>query len=272
MLHPIGLIALIIFLAGCSALEETDETKAWSQQQLFIEAGDQLRAGNYDRAIRYYEILESRYPYGKHIPQTQLNVAYAYYRFNEPESALAAADRFIKFHPQHPAVAYAYYLKGMANFDRREGVFDFLVPTDVSQRDPGSTLDAYRNFEMIVTQYADSDYAQDARKRMLFLRNNLARYEIHVARYYMKRGAFLAAANRANYVVQNYQRTPSLASALQIMIDAYGHLGLTTLAEDAQRVLDANRNTAALVEDPLQKLENPTWIEGIWQYFNLDLN
>lgn len=272
MLRLAWLVLFAVLLNGCSVFDEEDETKTWNQQKLFNEANDELRSGNYDRAIRYYEILESRYPYGKHIQQTQINVAYAYYRFNEPESAIAAADRFIKFHPQHPAVAYAHYLKGMANFDRRDGLLDSIIPTDLSQRDPASALDSYRDFETVVMQYPHSDYAPDARKRMLFLRNNLARYEIHAARYYIKRGAFLAAANRANYVVQNYQRTPSLRPALEIMVDAYSRLGLDKLAADTKRVLQANQGNATLVEDPLQEFDDPTWIESVWQYFEMDDN
>lgn len=272
MFRLIWVLLLAVLLNGCSVFDDEDETKAWNQQKLFNEANDELRSGNFDRAIKYYEILESRYPYGKHIQQAQLNVAYAYYRASEPESALAAADRFIKFHPQHPAVAYAHYLKGMANFDPRDGLLDALVPADPSQRDPGAALDAYRSFETVVVQYPHSDYAPDARKRMLFLRNNLARYEIHAARYYMKRGAFLAAANRANYVVQNYQRTPALKPALEIMLDAYTRLGLDTLVADTERVIAANQDNAALIDDPLQELEDPTWLESIWQYFDMDKN
>lgn len=272
MYRLLWIMLFAVLLNGCSLLDDDDETKGWSQQKLFSEANGELRSGNYERAIKYYEILESRYPYGKHIQQTQLNVAYAYYRFNEPESAIAAADRFIKFHPRHPAVAYAHYLKGMANFERQGGLLDALAPTDPSQRDPGATLDSYRSFEAVVTHYPHSGYAQDARKRMLFLRNNLARYEIHAAHYYMKRGAFIAAANRANYVVRNYQRTPSLRPALNIMLEAYKKLGLETLAADTRRVLDANQNNAALVDDPLQELQDPTWIESIWDYFEMDDN
>ena len=262
---------LALVLTGCSAFGDKDETIGWSQQKLFTEATDDMRSGNYERAIKYYEILESRYPFGKYAHQSQLNVAYAYYRYSEPESALAAADRFIKLHPNHPATAYAHYLKGLVNFNRSLGFLDRFIPTDTSQRDPGAALDSYNDFSEVVRLFPDSEYAEDAGRRMLYLRNNLARYEIHVARYYMKRGAFLAAANRAEYVVQNFQRTPALRDALEIMIDAYTELGMLDLAGDVQRVLALNLSSGALIPDPQEIADKPLGQE-IWEFFDLDEN
>lgn len=267
------LLSVLLLLGGCAGLKDKDETLGWSQQKLFTEATDEMRAGNYERAIRYYETLESRYPFGKYAHQSRLNVAYAYYRHQEPESALAAADRFIKLHPTHPATAYAYYLRGLVNFNRSLGFLDRFLPTDTSQRDPGAALDSYKDFAEVLRQFPDSEYAQDAAQRMLYLRNNLARHEVNVARYYMRRGAFVAAANRAEYVVQNYQRTPALRDALELMIAAYVALGMEDLAATTQRVLAMNEDSGALIPDPqmLPDDEKPLGLR-IWEFFELDEN
>lgn len=264
-------VLLVLLLGGCSLFGEEDETKGWSQQKLFTEAKSELHSGSYEKAIEYYEKLESRYPFGKYAHQAQLDVAYAYYRADEPESALAAADRFIKFHPRHPSVAYAYYLKGLVNFNSSLGFLARFTPTDTSQRDPGAALDAYKDFQVVVRDHPDSEYAEDARKRMLYLRNNLARHEVHVARYYIKRGAFVAAANRAAYVVENYQRTPAMREALEVMIEAYTRLGMEDLANDAQRVLALNESSGTLITDPREQDEQS--LGGyIWDFMGLDQN
>jgi outer membrane protein assembly factor BamD len=265
------ILLLVVILSGCGAFKDKDETLGWSQQKLYTEATDEMNAGNYERAIKYYEILESRYPFGKYAHQAQLNVAYAYYRFAEPESALAAADRFIKLHPGHPATAYAYYLRGLINFNRSLGFLDRFLPTDTSQRDPGATLDSYKDFSEVVRLFPKSEYAEDSVRRMLYLRNNLARHEVNVARYYMRRGAYLAAANRAEYVVQNYQRTPALRDALELMIDAYAMLGLEGLEADARRVLALNEDSGALIPDPQDLVEKP-FGQKVWEFFELDQN
>lgn len=266
---PILLLALL--LSGCSYFEEKDETLGWSQQKLYTEATDHMRSGSYEKSIKYYEILLARYPFGKYAHQAQLNLAYVFYRHSEPESALAAADRFIKLHPGHPATAYAYYLRGLINFNRNLGFLDRFVPSDTSQRDPGAALESYKDFAEVIRLFPDSEYAEDSARHMLHLRNNLARHEVNVARYYMRRGAFIAAANRAEYVVQNYQRTPAMRDALQLMIAAYTELGMDDLAHDTQRVLAYNENTGALIEDPLELGEKPLSQE-IWEFFELDEN
>ncbi|BAN68427.1 outer membrane protein assembly factor BamD [endosymbiont of unidentified scaly snail isolate Monju] len=260
-----------LLLGGCSFLQDKDETKGWSQQKLYTEAQAELASGNYERAIDLYEKLEARYPFGKYAHQAQLDVAYAYYKAEEPESALAAADRFIKFHPGHPAVAYAYYLKGLVNFNRSLGILSRFLPTDLSQRDAGAALDSYKDFKEVVERFPDTDYAEDARKRMLYLRNNLARQEVHVARYYIKRGAFVAAAERGNYVIENYQRTPAVKDALEVMIEAYTRLGLNDLANDTRRVLALNLKSGAIIPDP-RELEEKSWSRKLWDYFGLDKN
>ncbi|WP_457666392.1 outer membrane protein assembly factor BamD [Thiolapillus sp.] len=255
-------------LSGCSLLpEQVDKTAGWSAQKLYSEATDAMHGGNYERAIEYYQKLESRYPFGKYALQSQLNIAYAYYQSEEPDSALAAVDRFVKLHPDHPAVAYALYLKALVNFTRNMGFFSRFLPTDNSQRDPGSTQESYKDFAELVRRFPDTEYAQDAKLRMLYLRNQLARHEIHVARYYLDRGAWLAAANRAQYVVEHYQYTPSVKDGLTIMIIAYEKMGMVELYRDALRVLAINEKNGAF---PKLEEGDKTLTEKIWEYLELD--
>nr|VFJ61617.1 MAG: Beta-barrel assembly machine subunit BamD [Candidatus Kentron sp. FW]VFJ65199.1 MAG: Beta-barrel assembly machine subunit BamD [Candidatus Kentron sp. FW] len=227
---------------GCSSFstEEDDETEGWSAQQLYNEAKSERIAGNYETALGYYQKLESRYPFGLYAQQAQLETAYVYYKFDEPEQAIASAERFIKLHPRHPHVDYAYYIKGITNFNLGKGIFDRYFPIDPSQRDPGAALKAFQEFGELIKHFPDSKYAEDARQRMLYLRNNLANYEVHVADYYFRRGAYVAAANRGKYVVENYQGAPSVADALLIMIKAYKQMKIHELSTEALRVLELN--------------------------------
>ena len=230
-----------VVLAGCASWgEERDPTKDWSARRLFDAAKAEMAKGEYDKAIDYYEKLEARYPFGVLAMQTQLDIVYAYYKYDEPSSALAAADRFIKLHPLHPNVDYVYYLKGLIVFEGDRSFFDKLFPKDRSQRDPSAQLEAFRAFEELVQRFPQSRYAEDSRQRMLYLKNSLAMHEVHAARYYMRREAWLAAANRARYVIENYQKTPAASDALAILARAYLRLGLDDLAADTVRVLKLN--------------------------------
>ena len=270
MITRFALLLFFFSLTACGLLpEEKDETRDWSASKFYLEASSALKEGNYQTAIKYYELLETRYPFGKYAMQSQIDLAYAYYKDSEPDSALAAADRFIRLHPEHPAVAYALYLKGIVNFNRRMGFLTRFIPTDTSQRDPGAALDSFKDFSELVRRFPDSEYADDARKRMIYLRNNLAKHELHVADYYMERGAYVAAANRAAAVVEKYQRTPSVKPALEIMIDAYTRLGKDKLAEDARRVLVLNEEKGTFISDPLD-LEEPSLGRQVWDYLELD--
>lgn len=272
MISRLFLILLFTFISACSLLpEEKDPTKDWSANKFYTEASSNLRQGNFETAIRYYELLEARYPFGKYAMQSQIDLAYAYYRDDQAESALAAADRFIRLHPEHPAVAYALYLKGIVNFNRRLGFLTRFIPTDTSQRDPGAALDSFKDFSELTRKFPDSEYAEDARKRMIYLRNNLAKHELHVASYYMERGAYVAAINRASAVVEKYQRTPAVKQALELMIDAYTKLGKNKLAEDTRRVLVLNEEKGNFSTDPLE-LEEPSIGRRIWDYLELDKN
>ncbi len=228
-------------LAGCGAFgEKPDITRDWTVQRLYAEAKAALDAGDYETAIDYYEKLESRYPFGRYAEQSQIDVAYAYWKADENASAIAAADRFIKLHPRHPSVDYAYYLKGLVNFEQGRTFMDRIIPRDMSQRDPGAVRQAFDDFSELVRRFPQSKYAEDARQRMLYLKNLLAQHEVHVADYYMRRGAYVAAANRARFVVENYQRTPVIPDALVIMAKAYRLMDLDDLSADTLRVLKLN--------------------------------
>lgn len=234
-------VLVVVTLAGCSSWgKKPDPTKGWTAQQLYAAANEKLESGDFETAIDYFEKLESRYPFGVLAQQAQLEIAYAYYKYDEPDSAVAAAERFIKLHPQHSSVDYAYYLKGLTNFNRGRGLLDRFIPKDQSQRDPSAALDAFRDFEEVTSRFPASKYAPDAAQRMVFLKNSLAAHELHVSRYYIRRGAYVAAANRAKHVVENYQETPSVPEALVLMTEIYKTMGLDDASQDALRVLKLN--------------------------------
>lgn len=263
------LALLLPLLVACAVPDLQDETKDWSASQFYSEAKGAMMDGDYDQAIKYYNGLQARFPFGPYATQAQLDIIYAHYKNGEPDSAIAAADRFIKLYPQNPYVDYAYYLKGLANYNRNTSVLTKLIETDPSQRDAGAALTSFNDFSELARRFPDSKYSADARQRMLYLRNNLAMYQIHVARYYMKRGAYLAAANRANRVVTNFQRTNAMREALEIMIDAYTRLGLKELAADAQRVLALNLEKGNLVQ-PAVGDENSGVLSTLLSPLNLD--
>lgn len=244
-----------------------DEYADWTAERFYTEAKNALMDGAYEKAIKLYEKLEARYPFGKYATQAQIDVAFAYYKNNEPESALAAVDRFIKLNPTEPHVDYAYYLKGLINYNRGIGFLDRWLPTDSSQRDPGSARDAYNDFNELVTKFPDSRYAEDARQRMIALRNNLAMYEIHVADFYLRRKAYLAAVRRAAEVVQKYQRTQAVPTALKIMEEGYRQLNLPDLANDVARVYAMNYAEGRLAKDETYQR---TVMEKVWDFIGLD--
>ncbi|MEJ2180673.1 MAG: outer membrane protein assembly factor BamD [Gammaproteobacteria bacterium] len=186
------------------------------------------------------ETIEARYPFVKLAEQAQLETAYAYYKFQEYDSAIAAGDRFIKLHPSHPDVDYAYYIRGLAAYHKNDTPFDAISPQDPSERDPSSTRNSFNYFAELVRKFPDSKYVPDAVERMKYQRNTLAKHEVRIARYYMKRKAFVAAANRAKYVVENYPKTPAIPEALAVLTKAYTELDMHDLAGDTQQVLKIN--------------------------------
>ncbi len=240
-MNRIILIICSCLLAGCSYFgEKEDETVNWTADRLYAETRGAMDAGKFDDAVDYYEKLESRYPFGVYGQQALLDLSYAYYKEDDADAAESAADRFIKLYPQNPYVDYAYYIKGLANFYRGKGFTERYLPIDESQRDPGSALKAFQDFSELVRLFPNSQYADDAKQRMVYLRNVLADHEINVANYYMRRSAYVAAVNRARYVVEKYPRTPSVPDALVIMAKAYKIMEMDDLSEDAVRVLEVN--------------------------------
>jgi outer membrane protein assembly factor BamD len=234
------LMALSLF-TGCGLLpEQIDETQKWSASKLYYTAKEALGDGNYENAIKLFEKLEARYPYGAYAQQAQLEVAYAYYKDNEPASAIAACERFIKLHPNHPHVDYAYYLRGLANFVVDETFLARFGDQDMSDRDPKSAREAFDAFQQLANRFPDSKYTPDAVARMNYLVNSMAANEVHVARYYYKRGAYVAAANRGKYVIEHYQNTPAIEEALAMMAKSYDKLGMTDLRDDILKVLKLN--------------------------------
>jgi outer membrane protein assembly factor BamD len=217
-----------------------DETSRWSANRLYTEAKESMMDGAYDQAIKYYETLEARFPYGRFAQQAQIDIAYAYWKSNERASALAACDRFIKLHPNHANVDYVYYLRGLINFNEDQGILGFISQQDMTERDPKGARDAFEAFRELVTRFPDSKYAPDSIQRMKYLVNALARLEVHVARYYLRREAYLAAINRAQYVINHYPGAAAIEEALFIMIQAYDRLGMTDLRDDSERVMRKN--------------------------------
>ena len=238
MKRSLALFALV--LAACSWVDKQDPATAMSADKLYAEAKDALDGGQYDLAIKRYETLEARFPYGRYSQQGQLEIAYAYYKQNEQTSAVAAAERFIKLHPNHPNVDYAYYLKGLAYFSEDLGVLGRIANQDRTERDPKSARESFDAFKDLAQRYPESKYTPDALARMKYLVNALASHEVHVARWYIRRGAYVAAANRAQYALKNYPEAPAQQEALKIMIQAYDALGMKDLRDDAQRVLRKN--------------------------------
>lgn len=234
-------IASTLALSGCGLLPEVkDETEGWSAQKLYSEAKSELGDGNFERSVKLFESLESRYPFGRFAQQAQLEIAYAHYKNNEPVLAIAACDRFIKLHPNHANVDYAYYLKGLANFNEDLGLLGNLVDQDMSERDPKAARDAFLTFKELIVRFPESKYAEDSTARMNYLVNALASNEVHVAKYYLKREAWVAAANRAKEVLKTYPDAPALEEALAILVVSYDKLNLADLRDDAKRVLDLN--------------------------------
>ncbi len=234
-------LSSLALLVGCSLLgDPKDATADWSIERLYSEAKEALDSGIYETAIKYYEQLEARDPFGKYAQQAQLDMIYAYYKFEEPDSAIVAADRFIKLYPRHSHVDYAYYIKGLVNFERNQGILARFLPLDRSQRDQGAARQSFYDFAQLVKQFPQSKYSEDAKQRMVYLRNILAEYELHVARFYLKRGAYVAAANRAKTIVQSYQQTPSVPEALVILAKSYKIMELNELSESTLRVLKLN--------------------------------
>lgn len=237
-LAPLIALLLVLFAGGCGLLPEVrDETADWTAERLYRTAHDTMLEGNYTRAIKLFDTLESRFPYGRFAQQAILESAYANYRAGETATAVAACDRFIRTYPNHPNVDYAYYLKGLVNFREDQGLLGYVYELDLSEREPKGMRESFAAFKELVTKFPDSRYAADATDRMRYLTNSLALYEVKVARYYYNRGAYIAAVNRAQVAILNYPRTPANEDALDVLMRSYDKLNLPQLRDDTQRIL-----------------------------------
>ncbi|MDR1994378.1 MAG: outer membrane protein assembly factor BamD [Azonexus sp.] len=248
-----------IVLAGCSSLsEQADPTAGWSAGRLYSEAKEAQADGNWDTAAKYLEKLEARFPYGRFAQQAQLELGYVYWKANEAGSALAATDRFIKLHPNHPAIDYVYYLKGLINFNEDLGLIGYISDQDLSERDPKAAREAFESFRELTIRFPDSKYVPDAIKRMDYLVNALAQQDVNVAHYYTRRGAYVAAANRAQYAIKTYPRAPAIEEAMFILVNAYDQLGLIELRDDADRVMRQNFPDSRFYQTGLER-KSPWW-------------
>lgn len=235
-----------------------DETKGWSEQKLYATGQEKMADRNFDKAIEYFQKLESRYPHGVYATQAQLEVAYAYYKKTEPVLCISALDRFIKLHPNHPNLDYAYYLKGLATFNER-GFMEKSTGQEINDRDPKTLKVSFSAFKELTERFPTSRYYKDATQRMVYLVNALALHEMHVAHYYMQRKAYVAALNRAHYVLETYPNSVAIEDALVTMISAYDSMELNDLKADTLRILKTNYPENPMVTGKINQDEKIWW-------------
>jgi len=245
---------VVALVSGCGLLPEAqDETAGWSASKLYAEAKDAQSDAGWDKAAKLLEKLEARFPYGRYAQQAQLELGYVYWKAGEVGSALAACDRFIKLHPNHPTVDYVYYLKGLINFNEDLGLVGLISSQDPTERDPKAARESFDALRELVARFPNSKYSPDAILRMNYLVNALASQEVHVARYYVKRGAYVAAANRAQFAIKTYPNAPAVEEALFLLVTAYDKLGMNDLRDDADRVLRQNYPNSRFYTDGLDR-------------------
>lgn len=232
-------ISLIILASACSTSKEKVDERL-TEVQLYQQAQADLTNKNYSTAIAKLKALDSRYPFGRYADQAQLELIYAYYKTADTEATRDAANRFIRLHPDHSNVDYAYYLRGLASFEQDQSFFARFLPLDMTKRDPGSARDSFNEFAQLTRRFPNSRYAPDAKVRMIYLRNLLASYEAHVGYFYLERQAYIAAARRGTYIIENFEGTPATTDGLAIMIEAYQRMGMTELANSSLEVLKLN--------------------------------
>ncbi|HXH55442.1 MAG TPA: outer membrane protein assembly factor BamD [Gammaproteobacteria bacterium] len=242
MLKNLGIIITLIaaiLLVGCQS-KDKDNYKGMSASEIYAQAEKNVAKEKFPAAAKDFEALEARFPYGEYSDKAQLGLINAYYKQNEPALAISAADRFIRMNPHHPHVDYAYYLKGLVTFDQNYSFTFRYLPLDKSARDSSIAIESFDAFKELLDRFPNSEYAPDARQRMIFLRSQLANHELSVVKYYVKRGAWLSAANRANYIVKNFEKTAVIPETLAIMVKCYRQLGMPQLADDALKTLQTN--------------------------------
>lgn len=247
-----------LLLGGCASVAE-DKTAGWSPNKIYAEAKDEMSSGGFDKAVRLLEKLEGRAAGTPLAQQAQLDKAYAHYKAGESAQAVAALDRFMKLHPASPALDYALYLKGIVNFNDDLGMFAFITRQDLAERDQKAAKESFEAFKELTTRYPTSRYTPDATQRMAYIVNSLAQYEVHVARYYFGKGAYVAAINRAQITVADYQGVPATEEALFIMLKSYDALGMTQLRDDTQRVLVKNYPKTTYLTTGFRSNTDPWW-------------
>jgi len=238
LLTGIMIAFMLITVSGCKKDRRINDGRPASE--MYADAKKYMESQNWGRAIQSYQQLSTRFPFGRYTEQAQLELAYVYHKGGQPEAALSTADRFIRTYPSHPNVDYAYYIRGLTNYEQRVGFMERMMPSRVRDRDQTAARESFRDFDELVRRFPDSRYAPDARQRMVFLRNNLSFYELDVARYYLRRKAYVASASRARYALETYPGSPEMGNALEILHISYTEMGLPELAEDAMRVLVLN--------------------------------
>ncbi len=247
-----------LLLSGCSSTPE-DKAANWSPNKIYAEAKDELNSGSYDKAVTLFEKLEGRAAGTPLAQQAQLDKAYAQYKSGEPAQAIATLDRFMKLHPASPALDYALYLKGIVNFNDDLGMFASITRQDLAERDQKASKESFEAFKDLTTRFPASRYAPDAGQRMNYIVNSLAQYEVHVARYYYHRGAYVAAINRAQIAVSDYQGVPAVEEALFIIVESYDALGMTQLRDDTKRVLVKNYPQTEYLTRGFKASSDPWW-------------
>jgi outer membrane protein assembly factor BamD len=257
-LSAVSALALALLLAACSSTSD-DKTANWSPNKLYAEAKDEMNSGSYDKAVPLFEKLEGRAAGTPLAQQAQLEKAYAQYKSGDQAQAIATLDRFMKLHPASPALDYALYLKGVVNFNDNLGAFAFLSRQDLSERDQKAAKESFEAFRDLATRFPDSRYTPDARARMTYIVNSLAQYEVHVARYYYQRGAYVAAVNRAQNALTDYHDVPALEEALYILVQSYDALGMNQLRDDAKRVMAKNYPNSEYLTRGFKGRQDPWW-------------
>jgi outer membrane protein assembly factor BamD len=247
---PIGksTLLLVIAVAAFAGCNRSSVVEDQGPELLYQKGYAAMDASNYPGAIQYFNALEARYPFSPETRQAQLDLIYLHYRSLQPEQAIDAAEQFERENPTHPRIDYSLYMRGRIYFDQAPNVLEKLFRVDMSQRPPKDTMKSFSTFQELIRRYPDSEYAPDARQRMVFLRNRLTKYENHVAQYYIERGAYVAAVNRSKYALEHYPGAPDLEKTLTLLATAYEHLGMQDLATDARRVLSATYGEKAATD------------------------
>ncbi|KGI77031.1 membrane protein [Oleiagrimonas soli] len=250
VIKQLSILVLVLSVASCAMFRNKADINTMPVEQLFQNAHTSLEKGDYAAAEKAYERLIARFPSGKYNEQSQVELAYAQYKDNKPDDAYSTINRFIKTFPTHKHIDYAYYLRGLINFNRTTGIVERFVEQDQSRRDQGYRLQAFDDFSQLTRRFPGSKYAADARQRMIFLRNGLAQFEINVATFYLKHKMYVASAHRAQYVIEHYQRAPEAGDALAILARSYKGLGRDKLADQAVQVLKLNFPNHPYLKDP----------------------